>query len=216
MNKAPKLHQNQSGIVHLAVIVVVVLIIVVVIISIASGSLKFSASITDNSTNTMENTQAESVPESKPKTYQNEKYGIALEYPASWSLKESPAESYIVAFFSPKDSESDTYLENLGVKAIDVSTQPDITLQEVADLWENQTKEAVPTFSVVERKSSTLSGEATMDLVYTFQESEGAAKGMTKMTLKNNTAYIFQFSALETGYTKYLSDIEAILASVRF
>ena len=217
MNKAPKLHQNQSGIVHLAVIVVVVLIIVVVIISIASGSLKFSASITDTSSNNAQQSgQTPSVPESKPKAYQNEKYGIALEYPASWSLKESPAESYIVAFFSPKDSESDTYLENLGVKAIDVSAQPDITLQEVADLWENQTKEAVPTFSVVERKSSTLSGEATMDLVYTFQESEGAAKGMTKMTLKNNTAYIFQFSALETGYTKYLSDIEAILASVRF
>ena len=78
-----------------AVIVVVVLIIVVVIISIASGSLKFSASITDTSSNNAQQSgQTPSVPESKPKAYQNEKYGIALEYPASWSLKENPAENF--------------------------------------------------------------------------------------------------------------------------
>ena len=198
------------------------IVVLAVILFIATGNLKFSASITDNSKSkptTSENTKtAEATPQptSKPKTYQSEANKISMEYPADWSLKENPAAGYIAGFISPKQSANDTFQENLGVKAIDISSQPNITLQEVADTWENQTKKSESTFSVSDRKSSTVSGESAKDIVYTFKDQGDNGKGMTRITLKNKKAYIFQYNALEKDYDKFLPAIETILSSLKF
>lgn len=196
------------------------IVILVIVFFIATGSFKFSASVKNPSqSSTSDNQEAkqpETTPESKPKTYQNEEKGISLEYPANWSLKENPTEGYIAALFSPKESSSDNYIESLGIKAIDTTSQPNITLQELADAWENQTKEAESTFVVLDRKSSTVSGEDAKEIIYTFKDQGENGKGMTRIILKNKKAYIFQYNGLENTYDKYLPDIETILSSVKF
>lgn len=214
--------RTQKGMVDPKIIISGI-VILVVIFFLATGSLKFSASIKKNPTQPAEQTNqnqpsATSAEETKakPKTYQNEKYGLSLEYPANWSLKENPAPSYIAGFYSPKEDASDTYDESLGVKAIDTSSQPNITLQEVADMWENQTKKAESSFIVTDRKSSTIVGESAKDILYTFKNQGIDGKGMVRIALKNKTTYIFQYNAAEKSYDKFLPDIETILASVKF
>lgn len=195
------------------------IIALVVIFFIATGSFKFSASVKPNPNQPSKQQEQQTptpAPESKPKTYQNETNGISLEYPASWSLKENPAKSYIAGFFSPKEGNSDNYLESLGLKAVDISSQPNITLQEAADLFENQTKQDEKSFVVSDRKSSTVAGENAKDIIYTFKNKGDNGKGMARITLKNKKAYIFQYNALEKDYDKYLPDIETILTSVKF
>lgn len=211
---------DQKGIID-PKIVVGGIIAAVVIFFLATGNFKFSASVKDNSTQeaTQEITQEEQStpqPTAKPKTYQSEKYEISLEYPASWSLKENPAPTYIAGFFTPKEGNDDNYIESLGVKAIDISSQPNITLQEITDLFENQTKKSEDTFVVIDRQSSTIAGEDTKDLIYTFKDKDNNGKGIARITLKNKTAYIFQYNALESDYDKYLPTVETILASVKF
>lgn len=220
-----KFNYTQHGAISLPLIIGGI-IALVVIFFIASGSFKFSASINKPATNgssntspqqTQQNTPATSQPESKPKTYQNEKNGFSLEYPESWSLKENPAAGYVTGFFSPQESNSDNYKENLLVKIIDISTQPKITLQELADLWENQTKKAEGTnFTVTDRTSSTLGGENAKDIVYIGKVDKIDLKGMVRITLKNGKAYIFQYNAEKPSYDKFLPDITKILASVKF
>lgn len=198
-------------------------IALVVIFFLATGSFKFSASVkkpdqpASPANTTQESKQAEPTPQAKPKAYQSEKYGFTLEYPSSWSLKENPSPSFAVGFFSPKESGSDNYYENLLVKVVDLSTQPKITLQEAADLWENQTKKAEEdNFNVTDRKSSTLAGENAKDIFFDIKFKDIDGRGMVRITLKNKMAYIFQYNGLKTTYDQYLSDIETILASVKF
>lgn len=207
----------QRGIVDPKIIIGGV-IAAIVIFLIATGSFNFSASVNKNNNQQINQSQpqATSTPESKPKTYQSEQYGISLEYPASWSLKETPAQGYIAGFFSPKEGSNDNYIESLGIKVVDISSQPNITLQEAADLWENQTKKAESTFVVADRKSSTVAGESAKDILYSFKNQGDSGKGMVRVTLKNKKAYIFQYNALEKDYDKYLSIIETILSSVKF
>ena len=134
----------QQGIIDPKIIIGGV-IALVVIFFIATGSFKFSASIkkpdqTASSNATQESRQTEPAPQAKPKAYQSEKYAFNLEYPASWSLKENPSAAFVAGFFSPEESNSDGYRENLLVRVADISKQPKMTLQEAADLWENDTK----------------------------------------------------------------------------
>lgn len=209
---------KQQGIIDPKIIIGGIVVLVVVFF-IATGSFKFSASVKPNS-NQPSNKQGQTTtqqPQTKPKTYQSEKYRFALEYPSSWSLKENPSPSYVAGFFSPEEFNSDNYKENILVRVVDVSTQPIITLQEAADLWENQTKEEEGNdFNVTNRKSATIDGEDAKDIEYTAKSEGEDIKGFARVILKNNNAYIFQYNALADTYDKYLPDIEAILTSVKF
>lgn len=194
------------------------IVVLVVVFFLATGKFNFSASVDKNTNNNSTQNQQAVTPtqESKPKTYQNEAKGISLEYPANWSLKENPTAGYIAGFFTPKENSNDNYIESLGVKAIETTSQPNVTLQELADTWENQTQKAESTFTVLDRKSSTIAGEDAKDIIYTFKDQGENGKGMTRVTLKNKKAYVFQYNALETTYDKYLPNIESILSSVKF
>lgn len=197
-------------------------VVLVIIFFLSTGNLKFSASINKNSnqpsstTTSQEQSSSNPEPTAQPKTYQNDKYGLSLEYPANWSLKENPAPSYIAGFFSPKEDASDTYDESVGVKAIDTSSKPDLTLQEVVDTWENQTKKSETSFVVTDRKSATIAEENAKDIFYTFQDKGIDGKGFVRIALKNNTAYIFTYNAAQKSYDKFLVDAEATLNSVKF
>lgn len=202
------------------------IVILVVIFFVATGSFKFSASIKPNTTtstssseqpSSQKEAQATPASQSEPKTYQSEKNGFSLKYPSSWSLKENPSPSFVTGFFSSEESGSDNYRENLLVRVVDISKQPKMTLQEGADLWENDTqKEEGNNFNVTERKSSTVAGESAKDIIFDIKTKDVDGHGMIRITLKNNKAYIFQFNALKTTYDKYLPDIETILSSVKF
>lgn len=194
------------------------IIVLVAIFFIATGKFNFSASVKPNSNQPSDKQEqtATPQPQSKPKTYQNEAKGISLDYPASWSLKENPTKDFIAVFSSPKEGNNDSYSEGLGLRVVDTSSKPSVALQEIADLWENQTKQAESTFVVTDRKDSTIAGETAKEIVYNFKDNQASAKGMTRITLKNKKAYIFQYNAMANAYDKYLSDIEGILTSVKF
>lgn len=201
-------------------------IALIIIFFLATGSFKFSASINPNKSTTpisqenasQENPRQETTPQptSKPKTYQNDANGFSLEYPANWELKENPAQGYIAGVISPKESTSDTYQENLLIKAISTSSQPNITLQQLADSWENQTTKAESSLTIIDRKDTTLGGGETKSFTYTFKSEGDSGKGMAQITLKNNKAYVFQFNALEKDFNNYLPTIETILSTVKF
>ena len=194
------------------------IVILVVIFFVTTGNFKFSASKDKTSQQSVETKQPTSAPQPKPKTYQNETNGFSLEYPENWIIKENPSKEYIVAFYSPKENSSDDYTEFLGIKVIDTSSKPNTTLLELADLWENQTRDASKedAFKVLERKSSTVGSVDARDIEYSAKFEDEDMKGVVRITLNADKAYIFQYNARANAYDKFLPDIEAILASVKF
>ena len=101
---------------------------------------------------------------------------------------------------------------------IDTSSKPNTTLLELADLWENQTRDASKedAFKVLERKSSTVGSVDARDIEYSAKFEDEDMKGVVRITLNADKAYIFQYNARANAYDKFLPDIEAILASVKF
>ena len=194
------------------------IVILVVVFFLATGKFNFSATVDKNANKPSDQNQQTTTPtpESKPKTYQDEASGITLEYPADWSLRENTTNDFLAVFSSPKEGSSDNYTEALGIRVVDISSRPSVTLQEIADLWENQTKEATPSLVVTDRTASTLADVDAKEIVYDFKDDKGNGRGMARIALKNNKAYILQFSAAEKDYERYLLIIKTILSSVKF
>ncbi len=205
VNKAAQ--DNQKGIIDPKIIIGGVIALVVVFF-LATGSFKGSISRNDQTT-------SPGAAPSEPKSYQSEQYKFSLEYPGEWSYKEAQGQ-YVAAFFSPEESSSDSYREFLGVKVISTSSKPDISLQEAADLWEEQTvaESTANNFQVVDRKTVTISGEEAREIIYTVDIKNIPAKGFVKITIANGNIYIFQYFAEADKYDKYLPDVESILSSV--
>lgn len=220
MNKSAHLDAQckQKGIIDPKIIIGGI-VVLVVIFFVATGNFKFSASVKD-SNKPASNAEEQPTPEvkSKPKTYQNEANGFSLEYPENWNIKENPSKEYLVAFYSPKENSSDDYTEFLGIKAVDIPSKSDSTLLEIADLWENQTRDASKdtAFSVTDRKSASVSGAEAKDIEYSAKFEGEDMKGMVRITLNAGKAYIFQYNAKANAYDKFLPDVESILDSVKF
>lgn len=190
------------------------IITLVVIFLLATGNFKFSVSPAGQSSQTTQTQLA------KPgtKSYQNSQYGFSVEYPSDWNVKEGQ-QGYVADFVSPDESAFDKYSEFLGVKVVSLASQPDTTVQQAAEAWEQQTVDATSTDSnlkIVDRKSSTVGGNEARTIVYTINIDNLPVKGSATITLKNNNGYIFQYFAEREKYDKYLPDIEAILSSVNF
>lgn len=196
------------------------IVVLVVIFFLSAGKFKFSASRSDQPSSSQKAEQKEEQTEqpqatSVPKEYKSDQYKFSLQYPENWNVKEAQGQ-YVASFFSPEESSSDKYREFLGVKAVSTASKPDITLQEAADLWETQTKKesTANNFTVMDRKSSTVSGLGAKDIVYTVDIKGIPAKGFVRIVLTDSNVYIFQYFAETDKYEKFLPDIEGIISSV--
>lgn len=152
----------------------------------------------------------------QPKTYQNDQAGISLTFPASWTYKENLDENIIVGFLSPLDKD-DKFSENVLVKKVDLSQQPGITLQRGADLLIEQTKGSYSSgdFQVVSQAPTTVAGAPAHQIVYLAKDQEIDGKVMATITLKNNTAYIFIYTAEAKSFDKFANDASSIVASLK-
>lgn len=205
---------SQKGIVDPKIIIGGI-IVLVVIFFLTTGKFNFSATRTDQETTPSTDQTKTTEPSSQTKSYQNDQYGFGLQYPSNWSLKEGEG-GYVATFLSPAESIGDKYFEFLGVRAVK-SSKSDITTQEAADLWEQQTVSGTKEESnlqIVDRSASSVAGEEAKTVVFTIDLDKVPSKGSVTITVKNNAVYIFQYFAEESKYDKYLPDIEAILSSV--
>ncbi len=192
------------------------IVVLVVIFFLATSKFNFSASRNDQPSSSQSEGQTEQPQApSEPKSYQNDQYKFSLEYPEEWSLKEAQG-GFVATFSSPAESSSDKYFEFLGVKVVSTSSKPDISLQEAADLWEQQTVAGSKdnNFQVVDRDTSTIAGKEARNIVYTLDLDKISAKGFVRITKANNNIYIFQYFAETDKYEQFLPDIESILSSV--
>lgn len=140
-----------------------------------------------------------------------------MEYPEGWSIRENPSAGVIVAFGSPQESSSDTFVDNVNVSVSDFSSKPDMTLNEVSDLWQKQVKEdlAGETLELLETKPDTLAGQDAKRLVYTYSRQEKDIKGMVVITLKNKKAYIVTYTAEEKSFNKFENAANTVATSLQ-
>lgn len=156
-------------------------------------------------------------PQSQLKDYKNKNEGLSLQYPADWSIKENPSAGVIVAFGSPKESSSDTFVDNVNVLISDLSSKPEMTLDEVSNLWQKQTEEdlAAGAFKLSEIKPATLAGQDAKQLVFTYSLQGKDIKGMVVIALKDKKVYIVTYTAEKGSFDKFEDAANTIISSLQ-
>ncbi|MDP3973756.1 MAG: PsbP-related protein [Candidatus Daviesbacteria bacterium] len=218
MNKSARF---DKGVIDPKLIIGAVVIGAIVVFFIATGNFKFSASVNNQqaSTSSQSSTETSSSQKEEPsvpktKTYTNSTYGLSLEYPEGWSMRENPAAGIVVAFGSPKESSDDKFVDNVNVSFTDLSSKGDLTLEQLTDAWLKET-ESAPDFNLLDRKSTSTAGEAAEQLVYSYNSKGMDTKGMVVITKKGEMAYIVTYTAEQTSYDNFVDAANTVVTSLR-
>ncbi|MFC1649700.1 PsbP-related protein [Patescibacteria group bacterium] len=209
---------SQKGIVHLGLIVVVIVVLLVVAVLVMGGSFNFSVSKTDTPPDTSHDSSAEDNPmsDSEKAAAENQTFsgsGISFEYPADWTQSDTPV-GYIGAFSSPRENDDDTFSENINVRSIDLSSQPELTVEEVANLWLTQTQDSVDDFGLLETNTTTISGAPAVQFVYNVSDQDIDGKGMIVVAVKDGTSFMVTYTAENaSSYNTFLDEVNMILST---
>jgi serine/threonine-protein kinase len=157
------------------------------------------------------------------KTYENQKFGLTLSYPPSWTVDElrtdpaAPSNNSIVAIFkSPSQGPNDKYLENVIINVqgprSDIASLETYTANSVA-AFTNMSN----TIKITKQGKDTLAGLPAHQLLYTSTGIPGLnlEKMQVFTVVNNNTAYVVTFGAEAAEYDKNIQDVEKMINSIK-
>jgi hypothetical protein len=182
-----------------------------------------SSSVVPNSTNQTNATIPTSTNQTNAiLTYQNNSYGIRIQYPANWTKDEQDFDpndnitTNIVAFYSPVENSSDTYSDNLVIFMTRLSNQS-MTLKEYATSRITAYK-TLTDFNLIESNTNiTLGGgnNPAYGLIYTYRENSTNYKIMEIGTIIGDRIYYIKYSAEEKHFSNYLPTIQMMINSLQ-
>ena len=143
-------------------------------------------------------------------SFENNSYGIKMQYPANWTKDEEDLDptdpiTNIVTFSAPFDSRLDQYSENFGI-SIENLTDTNMTLEEYADSLIANYNETLTDFKLIESNTnSTLGGSnPAYRLVYSDREDDTSYRTMEVGTIIGDKVYFIEYIAEEENYSDYL------------
>lgn len=157
------------------------------------------------------------------KTYENQKFGLTVSYPPTWSVDELrkdpavPSNNSIVAIFkSPSQGQNDKYLENVIINI----QGPRAQIASLEAYTENSLKafnNMSDTIKITKSIKDTLSGFPAHQLQYTTTGIPGLTlqKLQEFTVINNNTAYVVTYGAEVQQYQKNLGDVEKLIDSIK-
>jgi len=146
-------------------------------------------------------------------------YGLKISYPTTWEKvnKIDLRPPLVIGFRRPRESNSDPFLESVGIAIIDVSsdlvTSPSYAiLKEYVDGNISDLKHRFPDFVLAESAPTTIAGNEAHQLVYI----ERGTKNLAIFTVKGNKVYNIVYRSRPEVFLKYLSTVEQMIASFEF
>lgn len=143
-------------------------------------------------------------------TYDNFFYHIRIKYPSVWTKSEEIIGT-IVAFLSPQESSSDSFRENLNVYIGNLSQS--MTLDDYIDLSNNQLKQLITDYSIIDSSATTLAGNPAHKVIFTGKQGGFNLKWMQVYMIKNNRDYVISYTAEEDKYSYFLGTIQEMINS---
>jgi hypothetical protein len=156
-------------------------------------------------------------------TYQNNSYGIRIQYPANWTKAEQDVNpndniTNIVIFTSPHENTSDNYSEYL-VISMERLTDQNKTLEEYAASLITIYNKTLTDFNLIESNTNTtLAGgnnNPAYGLIYTHRVDGTNYKKMEIGTIIGDRIYFIKYSADEKQFSNYLPTIRMMINSLQ-
>ncbi len=89
-------------------------------------------------------------------------------------------------------------------------------LEEYWNSYEADLKSVFPNLEYVDRSEATLDGEPALQVIYTASMSDLDYKIMQLVSVKDNTIYIFTYTATADKYDAHIEDVIAMLDYFKF
>ena len=199
----------QKGIAPLVLVVIVGVAVVGMVVISKGGSISKKP---DSSSS-----PAQQASEQSSNLYSSLDYNVSIQTPKGWILKENPQPGTQASFMSSKEGEGDKFIENVGLQISDLSAKPDVTLDEIVKAWTDQSQSEFPdNFKVISEERTTLGGIEAVKITYQAKDQLSALKGLSLFALKDNKAYILNYSAEEKSFDKFLEGVNQIIDSFKF
>ena len=146
--------------------------------------------------------------------YKNVDYQIQISHPSTWKTLENYAGS-IVAVYAPPDSPDDQFAENLNIVFEDISSFPEITLEQYTEKGKEVLEKILTKFSLLKNESTTISNINARTLTFTATQGIYRLKFKQTSLIVNKRAYVITFSAEEKKFAKYENTGVSIINSFR-
>ena len=143
-----------------------------------------------------------------------DRYSYSLQYPSTWSTDISKQLGTDLFIFSPKDSDTDKFRENVNTMVQDLSGL-NITLDQYIEISEGQIKTMLTDASIIESKRMTQGNKEYHKLLFTGQQGIFKLKTEQYYFLVNEKAFVITLTTEQNQYDKYIENGEAILKSFK-
>ena len=149
--------------------------------------------------------------------YTNSNYQIKIRYPEAWSVKalEDPITGEVVVFYSPKENESDIFLEKI---FITVEELPDDinNLNEYVNIILTARIINNPEYnvSISHQEETKLSNQLAQEIVYSRQINNVSVRQLEIYTVSNDRVYILTYIAERSKYYKFLKMAKKTIKSL--
>lgn len=149
-------------------------------------------------------------------TYENNIYGLSIEYPSLWLKVEFGKDNLIASFVSNPRNESGL-LENVMLEAIRLPYYNETTLNDIARNELLIYKSKFPDFHFLSSTSNiTNSGIPVLDIVYSHTKDRLHISTMETFAIHENNVYKIIFSADTPEYKSFLPTVEKMVDSFNF
>ena len=144
-------------------------------------------------------------------TYTESINKFTIRYPEEWTQTNNNR----LAFLSPKENDKDQFQENVNIILQDLSKQP-MTLDQYTEISKKQIVDNLGSNAIVSLKSLTMAGQQAKEFVYDMNYQGKNLKVKQYWFIKNNTAFLFSYTAESPKFDKYQAIADNIIKSFKF
>jgi serine/threonine-protein kinase len=135
-----------------------------------------------------------------------------LQYPSEWRLDTSRLMGTELFLFSPKEGDTDAFLENVSLIIQDLKGQ-NVGLEQYKQITDQQLSKYLPAGNVIESAVVQAGETSYYKTRYTMPQGKLTVKIYSICLIRNEKAYLLTFSGELDSYTKYQKVGEGILHS---
>ncbi|MBT1688451.1 hypothetical protein [Dawidia soli] len=151
-------------------------------------------------------------PQTKFLTYTNPMNKFNMRYPERW---QNQAGMNAVAFLSPKENEQDAFQENVNLMLQDLTQQP-MNIDQYTELTRQQVVQFAGNDAIVSLKDATIGGQPCKEFVFKMAYDGRNLKLKQYWFIKEQTAYLFTYTAETTQYANYENVATNLMKSFSF
>lgn len=140
--------------------------------------------------------------------------GFSLSYPAGWEINENGNMGAKVMIFSPLESQTDDFRENLNVISENLQGQS-MTLEDYVNLSKKNIALLMTNGKIISSKKIRQDNRDMYIIDYSGDQGQFHLKFECLIWFNNGSAYVLTFCAKTTTYAKYLPQASQVISSLR-